>query len=110
MTLTASCYTTIAITVERFLSIRHPFIIQKHNIKAKRFIWPVAVSDSMLESEGMRVGKGEDPSTSHVQNKPVNEVVAVDPRHPLQHTPVLRVEDGDRLQLGQSDELQHQPE
>lgn len=39
--LTGSCYSTIAITIERFLSIRLPFFIQKHNIKARLFILPV---------------------------------------------------------------------
>ncbi|XP_059096177.1 G-protein coupled receptor daf-37-like isoform X2 [Tigriopus californicus] len=41
--LTASCYTTVAITIERFLSIRMPFFIQKHNIKAKVFVIPVLI-------------------------------------------------------------------
>ena len=44
ITLTGSCYTTIAITIERFLSIRHPFFIQRNNIKARMFIVPVLVN------------------------------------------------------------------
>ena len=43
ISLTGSCYTTIAITVERFLAIRHPFFIQKHNVKARVFIIPIFI-------------------------------------------------------------------
>ena len=41
ISLTGSCYTTVAITVERFLAVRSPFFIQRHNIKARLFILPV---------------------------------------------------------------------
>ena len=41
ISLTGSCYTTIAVTIERFLAIRLPFFIQKHNVKARHFIIPV---------------------------------------------------------------------
>ena len=43
ITLTGSCYTTIAITIERFLAIRLPFFIQKHNVKARVFIIPIVM-------------------------------------------------------------------
>ena len=39
--LTGSCYTTIAITIERFLAIRLPFFMQRYNIKARHFVIPV---------------------------------------------------------------------
>ena len=41
--LTGSCYTTIAITIERFLAIRLPFFIQTHNVKARVFILIIAI-------------------------------------------------------------------
>ena len=41
--MTGSCYTTVAITVERFLAVRSPFFIQRHNIKARQFIVPVVL-------------------------------------------------------------------
>jgi hypothetical protein len=43
ISLTGSCYTTIAITIERFLAIRLPFFIQKHNVKARVFILPIVI-------------------------------------------------------------------
>ena len=43
ISLTCSCYTTISITIERFLAIRLPFFIQKHNVKARVFIIPIAI-------------------------------------------------------------------
>jgi hypothetical protein len=43
ISLTGSCYTTIAITIERFLAIRLPFFIQKHNVKARVFIIPIVI-------------------------------------------------------------------
>ena len=43
ISLTGSCYTTISITIERFLAIRLPFFIQKHNVKARVFILPIAI-------------------------------------------------------------------
>ena len=43
ISLTGSCYTTIAITTERFLAVRMPFFIHKHNVKARMFIIPVFV-------------------------------------------------------------------
>jgi hypothetical protein len=43
ITLTGSCYTTIAITIERFLSVGHPFFVQRNNVKARMFVVPVAV-------------------------------------------------------------------
>ena len=41
--LTGSCYTTIAITIERFLAIRLPFFMQRYNIKARHFMFPVVI-------------------------------------------------------------------
>ena len=43
ITLTGSCYTTIAITIERFLAIRTPFFMQRYNIKARHFMIPVSI-------------------------------------------------------------------
>ena len=41
--LTGSCYTTIAITVERFLAVRLPFFMQRYNTKARHFMIPVVI-------------------------------------------------------------------
>merc|ERR1719483_406451 len=38
---TGSCYTTIAIAIERFLAVRHPFLIYKHSSKFRAIIIPI---------------------------------------------------------------------
>ena len=39
--MTGSCYTTIAIAIERFLAVKHPFLINKHNSKFRAIIIPI---------------------------------------------------------------------
>ena len=41
--MTGSCLTTVSITIERYLTVRHPFLIQRKNIKAKHFMVAVLI-------------------------------------------------------------------
>jgi len=43
MALSGSVYTTVALTVERYISVGFPFFRQRHNLKAWVFIVPVAI-------------------------------------------------------------------
>lgn len=43
MALSGSVYTTVALTVERYISVVVPFFRQRHNLKAWVFIVPVAI-------------------------------------------------------------------
>ena len=43
MALSGSVYTTVALTVERYISVVVPFFRQRHNLKAWVFILPVAI-------------------------------------------------------------------
>ena len=43
MALSGSVYTTVTLTVERYISVVVPFFRQRHNLKAWIFIAPVAV-------------------------------------------------------------------
>ena len=71
ISLTGSCYTTIAITIERFLAIRSPFFIQKHNVNARVFILPIAIyclvynSPRFFEYEILYLGCVEFKNGSH---------------------------------------------
>ena len=71
ISLTGSCYTTISITIERFLAIRLPFFIQKHNVKARVFIVPIAIyclvynSPRFFEYEILYLGCVEFKNGSH---------------------------------------------
>ena len=41
--LTGSVYTTLAITLERYLIVCHPFYVVSHRWSSKRYIWPIVV-------------------------------------------------------------------
>ena len=41
--LMGSVYTTVALTVERYISVVMPFFRQRHNVKASCFLAPVAI-------------------------------------------------------------------
>ena len=43
MSLAASCYSMVALTVERYISVCHPFFKQRHNVKAWVFLVPVGL-------------------------------------------------------------------
>ena len=43
MALSGSVYTTVALTVERYISVVVPFFRTRHNLKSGFFIGPVAI-------------------------------------------------------------------
>lgn len=60
ISLAGSSYSTVALTVERYLSVCQPFFKQRHNLKARAFLLPVFVfvvlfgSPRFFETETVR--------------------------------------------------------